>query len=138
MAIHLQYNKNDIKYNTNNDIIDFYDSKAPYLTKVQSLLDFGEASERESKPKYLSVKSSKPFFNIRFEMGRILNSKKLNLRFPGIDILTIDLEIFGSFLSFSNKLRIFNTEEIGSAFENELGGHCENNENFVWNKSECD
>jgi len=130
VAIHLQYNKNDIKYNTNNDIIDFYDSKAPYLTKVQSLLDFGEASERESKPKYLSVKSSKPFFNIRFEMGRILNSKKLNLRFPGRDILTIDPE--------TNKLRIFNTEEIGSAFENELGGHCENNENFVWNKSECD
>lgn len=129
MAIHLQYNPNDVKYNSFNDMIDFHDSNAPYLKKVQSLLQFDKNKERESKPKYLSIKSFKPVFFVEFQNNAVVNNKRLNLRFPGRDTLTID--------PITNVLRTFDTREIGPAFLNNLGGTCKEGENFIYNKSEC-
>lgn len=129
MAINLQYNPDDIKYNSFNDMIDFHDSNAPYLNKVQSLLVFDKTKERESKPKYLSVKSFKPVFFVEFENNNVINNKRLNLRFPGRDTLTID--------PLTNTLRTFDTREIGPAFLNNLNGPCKKEQNFIYNKSEC-
>ena len=129
MAIYLQYNPDDIKYNSFNDVIDFYDSDAPYLKKVQSLLQFDKTKERESKPKHLSVKSFKPVFFVEFENNIVVNNKRLNLRFPGRDTLTID--------PLTNTLRSFKTREIGPAFLNNLGGQCKEGKEFIYNKSEC-
>ncbi|PCI27757.1 hypothetical protein COB55_05110 [Candidatus Wolfebacteria bacterium] len=129
MAIHLQFNPDEVKYDSFNDMIDFHDSNAPYLDKVQGLKTFNKSDERESKPKHLSVKTFKPVFFVTFENNIVKVNKKFNLRFPGRDTLTID--------PLTNTLRTFKTREIGPSFLNELGGPCENDENFVWNKSEC-
>jgi len=129
MAIHLQYNPDDVKYDSFNDMIDFHDSTAPYLDEVEGLKTFDKKDERESKPKYLSVKSHKPVFYVTFENNSVKVNKRLNLRFPGRDTLTID--------PLTNTLRIFDTREIGPSFILKLGGPCEINEDFVYNKSEC-
>ena len=135
MAINsLQYNSDDVKYKSFNDIIDFHYIQAPYLT-INDLNEFlsnniyDKTFEREQIPKYLSVKSSKPFFYVQFDNNVETNKKKLNLRFPGRDTLTIDRE--------SNTLRTFNVEEIGSVFLTKFGGPCEIGKNFIWNKSQC-
>ena len=147
MAINpLQYSPDDVKYKSFNDIIDFYYIQSPYLSKIYNtgneLLSFIQStnydknSEREQIPKYLSVKSSKPFFYVEFDSNKgpgspikVTNNKKLNLRFPGRDTLLIDPE--------TNTLRTFNVEEIGPAFLTKLGGPCEIGKNFIWNKSQC-
>lgn len=140
MAIFLQYNPDRVTYKSFNDIIDFYFIRAPYLRKafntiqefVQFIfsLNYNKSNEREQKPKYLSVKSYKPFFYVQFENNIKTINKKLNLRFPARDTLTIDPE--------TNTLRTFKTKEIGPAFENKLGGTCDNNKKFIWNKSKCE
>ena len=129
MAIYLQYNPDEIKYDSHNDLIDFHDSNASYLNKVQGLLTFNKSEERESKPKYLSVKTFKPVFYLEFDKTNIKINKKFNLRFPGRDTLTID--------PLTNTLRTFDTREIGPSFLNELGGPCKKNKDFVYNKAEC-
>ncbi len=134
----IQYSPDDVKYKSFNDVIDFHYIQSSYLPKIYPgndlayfyySLNYDKGSEREQIPKYLSVKSSKPFFYVQFDNNIETNNKKLNLRFPGRDTLTIDSE--------RNVLRRFKVEEIGPAFLNKLGGPCEINENFVWNKSEC-